>query len=299
MTAAAERARLVEAIAAAVGTKHGDHARAAKSLKLAPSTLSRLVDPIGTTLPSEATAAKLDEKYGGRDPTFVTMTERCWIARRNERGGRTASVEGPFDEETSYETVALALRAFMSAATGDRSLRLMSAHGHTGDRNAVDPPDLLATSVFDDAIDAAIVARGKAAPRVRQLFTITDEGRLDAVLARLRTYGGARRYEVRAYVAVGSMPVLLPLIIGDEELFVGIDARDVYRIESAIRITGPEVVAWAIGYYDAVWDDAPFRLRRPAGLVAEDEAKIRAEIRRLNPSSASPTAAARSRTRQR
>lgn len=270
-----------------VGTEASARARAADRLGYAKSTVTRWCD--GTMKLSDSAAQQLDRHYADLidelDWTSFTVLQRlAEEVLRREAGGVAwippelggSAVRGPFlDRDSTYRAVAEVLRACDPANAQDRVLDIASLHGHSGVRLEDVRPAVSETSEaldeFDAALRAVYLARGKRAWHIRQLFTIPTPARLEIVLSRLEAFAEAPGLEVKAYAvkavpASRALPVLAPLVIGRSETFLGVDDERIYRISSAVQITGRAMAAWTRAYFDRLWNPAPFTVRTLVGL---------------------------------
>lgn len=122
-----------------------------------------------------------------------------------------------------------------------------------------------AATEFDAAFDDLVLRRDPAC-RVRFLVTVANRRRLDGEIERLERYEDAPQFEARAVEAIDSLPMIVPLIVGDDVLLATDDQR-MYRVNESIHLSGPGVARWAAAYFDTLWDDSRcVRVRTPSGL---------------------------------
>jgi hypothetical protein len=84
---------------------------------------------------------------------------------------------------------------------------------------------------------------------------------------------GAEGYEVRAFCVQDAIPQFKPLIVGSEDLFLGIDDPTYYRVRGGVHIRGAAYVNLAKEQFDQLWNDPRlFKLRTALG---DDELEVR------------------------
>ena len=80
--------------------------------------------------------------------------------------------------------------------------------------------------------------------------------------------------EIRAY-AMTVPPVMSQFVIGRRHVFIGYNGGLQSRpTPSMLHIESPDAVAWATRYFDALFNEAPFRLRTPKGVSATEFARL-------------------------
>lgn len=131
---------------------------------------------------------------------------------------------------------------------------------------------------FDDLLQGrCIPSRGDDAWHVKIVFQVASDRRFDMVQERLQRAEGAVRFECRAYCLDRTVPILVPLLIGQRHVFVGIQEKSAYRVREALHLIEADGAELMSRYWRMVWDPAPFRLRdstksRPIALQALREA---------------------------
>jgi hypothetical protein len=100
------------------------------------------------------------------------------------------------------------------------------------------------------------------------------------VLDRLEKAADAEGYEVRALCLENVIPQLTPLVVGEEELFIGLDDPTYYGTSSAIHIRGRAFVNTATEYFNSLWNDKrAYRLRTGFGLDLEQINSLREAVK--------------------
>jgi hypothetical protein len=88
------------------------------------------------------------------------------------------------------------------------------------------------------------------------------------------------------------LPHLSPLVIGDEDLLIGVDDPRYYRASSAVHLRGRDPVRLATEYFYSLWNDPRIRVLKTETSVDRDEIEnLRAEFRACERERNSPPAA--------
>jgi hypothetical protein len=156
-------------------------------------------------------------------------------------------------------------------AAGRRRIFHAALHGLGGKRIARPSLPDPVFEVFDGAIDRCVASSGPGMWRVYEIYNIPDEERLDSLLDLIRNRQGAEGYEVRAYVRAEGLPHLSPLIIGGEDLLIGVDDPRYYRAGSAVHLRGRDPVRLATEYFYSLWNDPRIRVLKTETGVDWDE----------------------------
>jgi hypothetical protein len=182
--------------------------------------------------------------------------------------------------ESVYTKIPLVIAKTSTNSRGRRRIFRAALHGHSGKR-MVRPsqPDPL-FDLFDSEIDKCVASTGAGMWHVYEVYNITDEERLDSILGLLEKRKDAEGYEVRAFSMGDAIPHLSPLIIGDEDLLIGLDDPRYYRMSAATHLQGREHVRLATEYFYSLWNDPRIRiLKTETGVQWKEMESLRAKIR--------------------
>lgn len=192
-------------------------------------------------------------------------------------------------EETYAATVDAIVRTSLNQL-GEKSIALAALHGHSGKRRTMRQDSASVFESFADQMYKCIKSSGIGMWYVRELYNITDEGRLKMVLERIGKAENAEGYEVRAFCLQNALPQLSPLIIGDKDLFIAWDDPTYYAPKGSIHIAGRDFVASATEYFESLWNDKRiFVLRSGVGIEAEQINSLRIAIEALTSNIGQPT----------
>ena len=182
--------------------------------------------------------------------------------------------------ESVYTKIPLMIAKASANSRGRRRIFHAALHGHSGKRIARPPqPDPL-FDLFDSEIDKCVASTGAGMWHVYEIYNITDEERLDSILELLEKRKDAEGYEVRAFSLNYALPHLSPLVIGDEDLLVGLDDPRYYRVRAATHLQGREHVQLATEYFYSLWNDPRIRvLKTETGVERKEIEALRSRIR--------------------
>ena len=182
--------------------------------------------------------------------------------------------------ESVYTKIPLIIAKTSTNSRGRRRIFRAALHGHSGKRMVRPPqPDPL-FDLFDSEIDKCVASTGAGMWHVYEIYNITDEERLDSILGLLEKRKDAEGYEVRAFSLSDAIPHLSPLIIGDEDLLVGVDDPRYYRMRAATHLQGRDHVRLATEYFYSLWNDPRIRvLKTETGVEGKEVEKLRSKIR--------------------
>ena len=182
--------------------------------------------------------------------------------------------------ESVYTKIPLIIAKTSTNSRGRRRIFRAALHGHSGKRMVRPPqPDPL-FDLFDSEIDKCVASTGAGMWHVYEIYNITDEERLDSILRLLEKRKDAEGYEVRAFSLSDAIPHLSPLIIGDEDLLVGVDDPRYYRMRAATHLQGRDHVRLATEYFYSLWNDPRIRvLKTETGVEGKEVEKLRSKIR--------------------
>ena len=219
------------------------------------------------------------------------VTERAKVLDDIHENLQNAKAEVFPTRDSVYMAVPLIIARASADSGGRRRIFHAALHGLGGKRIAKPSRPDPVFEVFDGAIDRCVVSSGPGMWRVYEIYNIPDEERLDSLLDLIRSRQGAEGYEVRAYVRAEGLPHLSPLIIGGEDLLIGVDDPRYYRAGSAVHLRGRDPVRLATEYFYSLWNDPRIRVLKTETGVDWDEidalrSKFAAADREGRPSSA-------------
>jgi hypothetical protein len=62
------------------------------------------------------------------------------------------------------------------------------------------------------------------------------------------------------------MPLAAPLVIANQDAFLGIEAPARCELTAAIQMSGRRPASWATRYFNDLWDAAPYTVRTRNGI---------------------------------
>ena len=220
------------------------------------------------------------------------VTERAKVLDDIHENLRSAKAEVYPTRESVYMAVPLIIARASADAHGRRRIFNAALHGLGGKRLAKPSRPDPVFEVFDGAIDRCVASTGPGMWRVYEIYNIPDEERLDVLVEMIGKRQNAEGYEVRAFAHAEGIPHLSPLVIGDEDLVVGVDDPRYYRASSAVHLRGRDPVRLATEYFYSLWNDPRIRVLKTETGVNRDGIEIlREEFRASERLGDSPTAA--------
>jgi hypothetical protein len=228
--------------------------------------------------------------------TYATLvyivTERAKVLDDIHENLRSAKAEVYPTRESVYMAVPLIIARASADAQGRRRIFHAALHGLGGKRLAKPSGPDPVFEVFDGAIDRCVASTGPGMWRVYEIYNIPDEERLDVLLELIWKRQNAEGYEVRAFAHAEGIPHLSPLVIGDEDLVVGVDDPRYYRASSAVHLRGRDPVRLATEYFYSLWNDPRIRvLKTETGVNRDGIEHLREEFRSSERMRNSPPAA--------
>jgi len=228
--------------------------------------------------------------------TYATLvyivTERAKVLDDIHENLRSAKAEVYPTRESVYMAVPLIIARASADAQGRRRIFNAALHGLGGKRLAKPSGPDPVFEVFDGAIDRCVASTGPGMWRVYEIYNIPDEERLDVLLELIWKRQNAEGYEVRAFAHAEGIPHLSPLVIGDEDLVVGVDDPRYYRASSAVHLRGRDPVRLATEYFYSLWNDPRIRvLKTETGVNRDAIETLREEFRASERMEKSPPAA--------
>jgi len=208
------------------------------------------------------------------------VTERAKVLDDIHDNLRSAKAEVYPTRESVYMAVPLIIARASADTYGRRRIFHAALHGLGGKRLAKPfKPDPV-FEVFDGAIDRCVASTGPGMWRVYEIYNIPDEERLDVLVELIGKRQNAEGYEVRAFAHAEGIPHLSPLVIGDEDLVVGVDDPRYYRASSAVHLRGRDPVRMATEYFYSLWNDPRIRvLKTETGVNRDGIEALREEFR--------------------
>ena len=228
--------------------------------------------------------------------TYATLvylvTERAKVLDDIHENLRSAKAEVYPTRESVYMAVPLIIARASADAHGRRRIFHAALHGLGGKRLAKPSRPDPVFEVFDGAIDRCVTSTGPGMWRVYEIYNIPDEERLDVLVEMIGKRQNAEGYEVRAFAHAEGIPHLSPLVIGDEDLIVGVDDPRYYRASSAVHLRGRDPVRLATEYFYSLWNDPRIRiLKTETGVNRDGIEHLREEFRASERLRDSPPAA--------
>jgi len=220
------------------------------------------------------------------------VTERAKVLDDIHENLRSAKAEVYPTRESVYMAVPLIIARASADTHGRRRIFHAALHGLGGKRLAKPSRPDPVFEVFDGAIDRCVASTGPGMWRVYEIYNIPDEERLDVLVDLIGKRQNAEGYEVRAFAHAEGIPHLSPLVIGDEDLVVGVDDPRYYRASSAVHLRGRDPVRLATEYFYSLWNDPRIRvLKTETGVIRDAIEILREEFRASERVGDSPTAA--------
>jgi hypothetical protein len=220
------------------------------------------------------------------------VTERAKVLDDIHENLRSAKAEVYPTRESVYMAVPLIIARASADTHGRRRIFHAALHGLGGKRLAKPSKPDPVFEVFDGAIDRCVASTGPGMWRVYEIYNIPDEERLDVLLEMVGKRQSAEGYEVRAFAHAEGIPHLSPLVIGDEDLIVGVDDPRYYRASSAVHLRGRDPVRLATEYFYSLWNDPRIRvLKTETGVNRDGIEHLREEFRASERLRDSPPAA--------
>jgi len=208
------------------------------------------------------------------------VTERAKVLDDIHENLRSAKAEVYPTRESVYMAVPLIIARASADTHGRRRIFHAALHGLGGKRLAKPTKPDPVFEVFDGAIDRCVASTGPGMWRVYEIYNIPDEERLDVLLELVGKRQSAEGYEVRAFAHAEGIPHLSPLVIGDEDLIVGVDDPRYYRASSAVHLRGRDPVRLATEYFYSLWNDPRIRvLKTETGVDRDGIEQLREEFR--------------------
>jgi len=182
--------------------------------------------------------------------------------------------------ESVYTTIPMIIAKASANSKGRRRIFHAALHGHSGKRIAKPAQPDPFFELFDREIDQCVASTGSGMWRVYEIYNITDEERLEAIVELLERRMETEGYEVRVFSQQDALPHLSPLIIGEEDLLVGSDDPRYYRLGAVSHLQGRDHVRLATEYFYSLWNDPRIRvLKTETGVDWKEIENLRLKLR--------------------
>lgn len=182
--------------------------------------------------------------------------------------------------EAVYLNIPLIIARTAANGQGRRRIFHAALQGTSGKRIARPVPGEPMFELFEREIDKCAASAGPGMWHVYEIFNIPDEERLGAVEELLEKRKDGEGYEVRAFLQAAGLPHLSPLVIGDEDLLIGLDDPRYYRSGAAMHLQGRDPVRLATEYFYSLWNDPRIRvLKTETGISREEIESVRTDLR--------------------
>lgn len=208
------------------------------------------------------------------------VTERAKVLDDIHESIRSSKAVVHPTRESVYTKIPLIIAKAAADARGRRRIFHAALHGGSGRRITNPSGQDPLFELFDREIDKCVASTGAGMWNVFEIYNISDEPLLDRVRELLERRKDAEGYEVRAFHLNDGIPHLSPLIIGDEDLLVGVDDPRYYRMSAASHLQGRGHVRLATEYFYSLWNDPRIRvLKTETGVEWKEIENLRARFR--------------------
>jgi pyrimidine deaminase RibD-like protein len=113
---------------------------------------------------------------------------------------------------------------------------------------------------------------------VKELYNITTIDRYHQIHSRLSSRMSAENYEVRAFCNRGSLPILCPLIIGDQDAFLSLEDDKFYQVNSGYHLHGKNQIQIAKEYFFKLWNLKTFKIWEDGKMNSSEMERIKKQI---------------------
>ncbi len=178
------------------------------------------------------------------------------------------------DPNSTYEAIIKTIKKVKDQkGTQPKNIFLGALHGYPTKRA---PYNLHAFEVFKEIMSDCSNSQDWV---VKQLYNIATIERLEMIETRLRDFSKAPNYEVKAFRVIKDYPAISPLVIGDEDSFLGFDDPSFYTVNAALHIESKEFCERSEKYFIQLWgsEDACW-LKKVMEIKWDTIESIRAEI---------------------
>lgn len=250
--------------------------RASREVGLSNASTLSLIETGKTKNPRLDTKRSLAELYGFTN--WEQLVEAAWakhqpVPRQEPVVGRMEVLRTP---DKAYSRLCNVIRRLQKARVV-KDWYLGALHGVDEEkRHPAEPNEECAPKrEFDKLLLDACKSVGDKHWRVKMLMNLIRPERLAKLQGLLDATADAIDFEVKFVVIERSLSMLSPCILGDNDVFIGIQDPSYYRVQSAIHLQGPEVNRWLRGHWSIIWAQAKW-LRKATALVPGVLEKIHA-----------------------
>lgn len=114
---------------------------------------------------------------------------------------------------------------------------------------------------------------------VKELYNITTADRYHQIHKRLSSRPSAEYYEARAFCNRTSLPILCPLIIGDQDAFLSLEDDKYYQVNSGYYLHGKKQFGIAEEYFFKLWYlDNTFKIWENGKMNTSEMERIKKQI---------------------
>ncbi|MBF0548504.1 MAG: hypothetical protein HQM08_28995 [Candidatus Riflebacteria bacterium] len=179
---------------------------------------------------------------------------------------------------TKKEVYELAVK-LIEAKPPKNKILLGALHGFARGRNPQEPSSGVFHQKFATEMHRCSL---ESDWEVKELYNITTMDRYKQINDRLSKRGPAVNYEVRAFCNCTSLPVLCPLIIGDQDAFLGIEDDKYYQVKSAYHHHGKIQIKMAEEYFSKLWNlESTLKIWIDGKLNLSELAKLEEQIKTI------------------
>lgn len=109
-----------------------------------------------------------------------------------------------------------------------------------------------AVRAYEQSLERCIRSNGPDMWRMRSIRTLRDRAELDELVGQLRGFGRAEGYEVKVFLDLPDGPLLTPLVVGDEFVFLGLEDP---RSQCVLQLVHGRAVASMTQYFNDLWGE--------------------------------------------
>jgi len=165
---------------------------------------------------------------------------------------------------------------------GQREFYLAALHGGTGKEitNSYEDAQNEVYAAFDAAHLKMLRSQEPDRWLVKEIFNIVTEPLLDKKVRFLQETLHADGFELRTFSMPDTIPHLSPLIIGTDNVFLGLEDGKYRRVRKTIRLVSEKAVERAKEYFLSLWDHPNiFRLRTEIEIKYAEVERLRQQIK--------------------
>ncbi len=255
--------RYLSSIARSVGVDRATVARWAKGESSASVDNCRSLAAIYPRFFSEGPLVELHAQAAlGSDPAQALLTVGATI----------------FENGTDVHRAAAAALRADPGSPENATCKLTSLHL---DRRGVDAIDLdphMTPDMSEQVLEfrQAMSERASQGWKIQNVVVTANPVRMAMLEGMIHGLDGPE-VEIKAYPMAVPL-VLSPLIIGNREVFLAYDHQRFERPKAALHLRSTAIVSWASGYFDQLFNNAPFTLRSNHGPEQDQIDAFRAAV---------------------